>query len=102
MNRRTFALLAIAFTGLAYAADEDALPTGASILDRYIEVTGGKEAYAKHKSEIQSGTLEFPAQGLKAKITRYAAEPDNYLASVEITGIGKIDTGVTDGIAWDN
>jgi hypothetical protein len=67
-----------------------------------VEVTGGKEAYAKHKSEIESGTLEYPAQGIKAKVTRYASEPDSYVASVEITGIGKLDTGVTDGIAWDN
>ena len=39
---------------------------------------------------------------MKARITRYASEPDNYLASVDITGIGKVDTGVTGGVAWEN
>jgi hypothetical protein len=101
MTRRLVLLAAVFSASLAHAADE-ALPDAATILDRYVEVTGGKEAYAKHKSEIETGTLVYPAQGLKAKITRYAAEPDNYLASVEITGIGKMDTGVTDGVAWDN
>jgi hypothetical protein len=86
---------------LAHAADAP-LPAADTILDHYLEVTGGKEAYAKHKSEIQTGTMEYPAQGVKAKITRYASEPDNYLASVEITGIGKVDTGVTGGVAWEN
>src|SRR4051794_13233605 len=99
--RRFVMFAAMVASSLLYAADE-ALPEAATILDHYVEVTGGKEAYAKHKSEIETGTLEYPAQGLKAKITRYAAEPDRYLASVEITGIGKIDTGVTDGIAWEN
>jgi hypothetical protein len=101
MTRRLVLLAAIVSARVALAAD-DAFPEAEKILDRYVEVTGGKEAYAKHKSEIETGTLEYPAQGLKAKITRYAAEPDHYLASVEITGIGKMDTGVTDGVAWDN
>jgi hypothetical protein len=101
MTRRLALLAVLVSASLAYAADE-ALPEASTILDRYVEVTGGKEAYAGHKSEVESGTLVYPAQGIKAKITRYAAEPDNYLASVEITGIGKMDTGVTDGIAWDN
>jgi len=102
MTPRHFVFLAaLAAAGAAQAAD-DALPEAATVLDHYIEVTGGKEAYAKHTSEIQSGTLDYSAQGVKAKITRYASEPDNYLASVEITGIGRVDTGVTNGIAWEN
>ena len=102
MNRRQLIYIAVlAAAGLARAADE-ALPEAGTILDHYIEVTGGKEAYAKHKSEIQMGTLVYAAQGVKATITRFASEPDNYLASVDITGIGRVDTGVTNGIAWEN
>ncbi len=102
MTPRHFVFVAaLATAGIAQAADE-ALPQAATVLDHYIEVTGGKEAYAKHTSEIQSGTLDYSAQGVKAKIIRYASEPDNYLASVEITGIGRVDTGVTNGIAWEN
>jgi hypothetical protein len=92
----------LATMAFANAADDEPLPSGAWVLDHYIEVTGGKDAYAKHRSEIQSGVLEFPAQGLKAKIIRYAAEPDKYATSVEIPGVGKIESGVTAGIAWDN
>lgn len=101
MTRRLVILAVLAGATVIHAADE-ALPEADKVLDHYVEVTGGKEAYAKHKSEIESGALEYPAQGIKAKITRFAAEPDSYLASVEITGIGKMDTGVTDGVAWDN
>jgi hypothetical protein len=100
MNR-TLCTILISSAVLSYAADE-ALPKAEAVMDRYVEVTGGKEAYAKRKSETQMGTLEFAAMGLKAKIVRYAAEPDKYVTSMEIPGMGKVDSGVTDGIAWDN
>lgn len=103
MTRYTIVAALAALAGItAVQAADAALPDAATILDRYIDVTGGKEAYARHTSEIQSGTLVYSAQGVKAKITRYASEPDNYLASVDITGIGRVDTGVTNGIAWEN
>jgi len=94
------ALLVSAFYPLARAAD--ALPTPESILDRYVEVTGGKAAYEKRKSEIATGTLDYPAQGVKGAITRYEAEPDNYYATLDIPGIGKIEMGVNGDIAWEN
>jgi hypothetical protein len=79
----------------------DALPTPEAIMDRYIEVTGGKAAYAKRTSEIMTGTLDFAAQGIKGKIQRYSAEPDKYYATLDITGIGAIEMGVADGVAWE-
>ena len=54
--------LALAFAGVLAAAD---LPKGETLLDKYIEVTGGKAAYAKIHSEMMTGTMEFPAMGLK-------------------------------------
>jgi len=103
MNRR-FLLLALAGGLLpgarAFAADP--LPSAESILDRYVEVTGGKQVYEKRKTEIAIGTLEYPAQGVKGTITRYEAEPDNYYATLEIPGIGKIEMGVAGGVAWEN
>ena len=50
----------------AYAADEP-LPKAETILDRHVEVTGGKAAYQKRKSEIATGTLKFAAQGFSNK-----------------------------------
>jgi len=104
MNRRSFlAVLCVAWIAAAMpAAAADQLPSAESILDRYIEVTGGKQAYEKRKSEIATGTLEYPAQGIKGAITRYEAEPDNYYATLDIPGIGKIEMGVTGGVAWEN
>jgi len=98
-SRRSLRIgLALAFTGvLAAAAD---LPKGETLLDKYIEVTGGKAAYAKIHSDMTTGTMEFKAMGLKGKITTYAAEPDKKYSEVLLDGVGKIQEGVNGGVAW--
>jgi hypothetical protein len=99
VNRRHF-IVGLLGTAAAFAADP--LPSAESILDRYIEVTGGKQAYQKRKSEISRGTIEYAALGVKGTYVRYAAEPDNYYSTLEIEGLGKVEMGVTGGIAWEN
>jgi hypothetical protein len=97
MKRRT--ILGLLLAASAFAAD---LPTAASLLDRFVQVTGGTQAYAAHKSEIARGTVEMAAMGIKGTVTRYTAEPDRYLLIMEIPGIGRVSTGVKDGIAWES
>jgi len=77
------------------------LPPAATILDRYVQVTGGKAAYERHTTEILTGTIEFPAQGLKGKLTRYAMAPDNEYSVVELDALGKIESGVHSGVPWE-
>ncbi len=97
---RKLALISIAALA-AFAAPQETLPKAETILDRYVEVTGGKAAYAKRTSEITTGTMEFTAQGLKGTMVRYSAPPDKSYASIELDGIGKIEQGSIDGVAWD-
>jgi hypothetical protein len=98
MNRRVLLILLTAAAGFA----AEPLPSAASILDRYIQVTGGKQAYEKRKTEIAHGTLEYTAIGIKGSMTRYAAEPDKYYATLDIEGLGKVEMGVQGQIAWEN
>ena len=97
---RNIALLSVLAGFTALAADE-ALPNAETILDRYIQVTGGKDAYLKRKTEIASGTVEFVSQGVKGSMTRYAADPDKSYTELEIEGIGKIEMGTLGGMAWE-
>src|SRR5437763_6729311 len=97
---RNIALIAC-FGGLTAFAADDALPKAETILDRFIEVTGGKAAYQKRKTEIANGTLEFTAQGLKGTLTRYSADPDKSYSALDIEGVGKIEMGSGGGIAWE-
>lgn len=96
----TMAAVALAMTGVALRADD--LPKADTILDHYIEVTGGKANYEKRKSEIETGTLEIAAMGIKGALTRYAQAPNNLRSVIEVEGLGKIEEGVSDGIAWSN
>jgi hypothetical protein len=102
MNRR-LALAVLCLSPLsvpARAADPD-LPSAESILDHFVEVTGGKTAYEARKTEITTGRLEFAAAGVRGAIVQYAAAPDRYYSSLDIEGIGKVEMGVTDGVAWE-
>lgn len=102
MNRRVcLCLLAAAVAVPAIGADEK-LPTAEAVLDRYIEVTGGKAAYEKRKSEIVSVGLEIVGQGIKGTLTRYGDESNNSYSLGEIEGVGKIEEGVYNGQAWEN
>jgi zinc protease len=98
MRRIAFLVLLCGFVALA--ADE-ALPKAETILDRFVEVTGGKEAYQKRKSEIATGTVEFVAQGVKGAMTRYSADPDQSYTVLDIEGVGKIEVGTSGGVAWE-
>jgi hypothetical protein len=95
-------LLMTAGAGVTSVYGADPLPSAESVLDRYVQVTGGKQAYEKRKTEIAHGTVEYAAIGVKGSLTRYAAEPDKYYASLDIEGLGKVETGVTGAIAWEN
>jgi hypothetical protein len=101
MTRRcVFALLVGGITaGFALAADD--LPKPETILDRYIEVTGGKAAYQKRKTETATGAIEVGALGLKGTLTRYQADPDKSYTAMDITGAGKIEAGTANGLAWE-
>jgi hypothetical protein len=100
MTRRYLAAALLGLASLAFSQTEP-LPKAEAILDRYIEVTGGKAAYEKRKNEIETGTIELRAQGLKGTVTRYTAEPAEAYSIVEIEGVGKIEDGLDKGVAWD-
>jgi hypothetical protein len=102
MNRRYLLFAALSgFASFAIGQDEP-LPKAETILDRYVEVTGGKAAYEKRKSEIATGAIEAKAQGLKGPMTRYSGEPAEEYSIVTIEGVGKIEEGIDKGVAWAN
>ncbi len=104
MNRFIVSVPALAGTLLLAAAGAlaaaDDLPKAETILDKYVEATGGKAAYAKIHSEITTGTMEFTAMGLKGKLVAYGAEPNLQLTEVTFEGIGKVQEGTNGDVAW--
>jgi len=92
------ALLVAAPASRLLAADE--LPKGDAIVDKYVEVTGGKAAYDKIHTMVTTGTMTFAAMGLKANVTTYHAEPNKTYTEIEIPGIGKMQDGNDGKVAW--
>ena len=107
MNRSLFrtnviigaALVAAIALPRLVAAD---LPKAETILDKYIEATGGKAAYQKLHTQMQSGTFEMSAAGIKGAVTMYRAEPDLAYTEIVLEGIGKIADGFDGKVAWSN
>ncbi len=104
MTRRFAIILGAALAAAASFAQDapkrDA-PKAESILDRYIEVTGGKAIYEMRTTEVSIAKLEMPAQGIKGTMTAYAAAPDKVYTVMELEGVGKIEAGVANGISWE-
>ena len=95
-----FAAVAAFAVVLPVQAADEALPKGETILDRYVDVTGGKAAYQKHKTQSAKVSMEFAAQGLKGTGTQLA-DANNSRVSVTFDNIGTIEMGVVDGVAWE-
>ena len=95
-------LAALAYLAGAGVLAQEALPKGEAILDRYVEVTGGRPAYEELHSEIVEGTFELAGKGVTAKMTIYRKAPNNSLMVVDIPGIGKMQEGATGEIGWSN
>jgi hypothetical protein len=77
------------------------LPKAETILDKYLEARGGKEAHDKVKSRVSTLAIEIPAAGLKGKATVYQIEPNKVYSEAEFPGIGKIEEGTDGQIVWE-
>lgn len=94
-------VLALVVVMTAAAAAEE-LPNGAAVLDRYVEVTGGAEAYAKLDSSRITGKLEMPAQGLAFEMVRFSARPNKAAVIMTSEAFGEIRRGTDGAIAWES
>jgi outer membrane lipoprotein-sorting protein len=83
---------------LARAADD--LPKAETILDKYVDATGGKAAYLKHHTEITKGTMDITAFGVKGTVITYSAEPNKSYTEVDLPGLGKTSKGTDGKVYW--
>jgi hypothetical protein len=91
-----------ACAGFIRAQADAALPKAETILDGFVEATGGKAAYEKMKSDISTGTIEFSANGMKGTLVTYSDASNNNYTAIDLEGVGKIESGVYNGQAWES
>jgi hypothetical protein len=98
MNKLAFALLVTA----APLLTADDLPQAGAILDKFVEVVGGKAAFEKHHNEVMHGNMESTGRGVKGTLTVYQAPPDQIRGTFDIEGVGKIESGTSGDVAWES
>ena len=91
-------------TGAAFGQAPAAppLPTGDAVLARYVEVTGGAAAYDAIKNRVVHARMEILGAGVVLNLTVYAAAPASTYTQAESEATGRIESGVSDGVAWEN
>lgn len=86
-------------TGRLCAADTP-LPEAATILDRYVEVTGGRAAYAKIQNRVYRGHMTFVGMDIEAPTTVYVTRPNKYYSVSDSEALGKIENGSDGKTVW--
>lgn len=79
---------------------QQVLPKAEEILDRYVAVTGGREAYQKRRSEVRTAKLELVGKDVSFIATTYRAAPGKGYSVMEIPGIGRVEEGTDGEVAW--
>lgn len=75
------------------------LPKADVLMDKLVEVTGGKEAHSKIKSYVITGTFEMPAQAVNAKMSIHRGD-NKSLLQIDIPNFGMIEEGYDGQVAW--
>ena len=79
---------------------DDKLPTPREVIDRFIEVTGGMEAYKAHPYRTAKGYFEMPAMGMRGEMVIRQAAPNLMVASIDLPGMGSMMTGFNGTTGW--
>jgi hypothetical protein len=77
------------------------LPTADTVLNQYIEATGGKAAYEKLKNRVSTGTIELPAANIKGTIKLTQAAPNKALLFFELGPNGETRRGSDGKTVWE-
>ena len=84
-------------TSLCLAGD---LPSSEEIIAKMIEGEGGAAAKRKIQNRVVKFTMDLGVGGMTGKGLGHAARPGNTHTALEIQGLGTMQEGVTDGVAW--
>ncbi|PID79510.1 hypothetical protein CSA17_02325 [bacterium DOLJORAL78_65_58] len=90
--------LTLLWVGGALASD---LPSAESIIDKFIEASGGKAAMAKYKTAHATGTFSIPAMGLTADLEIWKQAPDLSCSRMVSETLGTISEGYNGEVAWE-
>jgi hypothetical protein len=74
--------------------------TADQVLEKYVEMTGGRAAYEKITSSISKGTMEITAQNIRGTVETYSKAPTKFLLVQAIDGVGQFTQGYDGQMGW--
>lgn len=98
------AVAALAFLGPVLAPTPVAgqsLPDAATLIERHIEVVGGRDAYSSRMAATSTGTFSMPAAGLSGPLVIHTSATGKMRVRIEVATIGEILSGYDGEVAWD-
>ncbi len=75
-------------------------PKAEEILDKYLEVTGGKALYQSLKTIVSEGAFEIVGTSSRGFYTAYEAQPNKTRTVFEFFGGDKEEQGTVGDVAW--
>jgi hypothetical protein len=93
-------LIVLASLSAAAVPLQEALPPARTVIDRSIEVMGGKAALDRHQSRRAVGRISMPAQGVEGDVELLAARPNLMRLRMTIAGVGEIQSGYDGKVGW--
>jgi hypothetical protein len=94
--------LALLLAPITLCNAQNTLPSAETVLNKFLDATGGRAALEKRHNQVEHGTVEMAAMGIKGDMIIYEAEPNKNRMVIDLTGIGKIESGTDGTIAWEN
>ncbi len=82
------------------ASTATSLPAARTIIDRYVQAIGGREAVLRHNSIRSVGSFEMPAAGVKGNLTVVQVAPNRMAMRMELPGMGQMVTGFDGTTGW--
>jgi hypothetical protein len=101
-GRRLASLLLLLGAPLASSGVVEAqeLPDGRALVDRYVELIGGREAALSRPFIRSTGSFQMPAMGITGELVAYQAQPGKNAVTVDIPGLGQIRSGFNGEVGW--
>jgi hypothetical protein len=76
------------------------LPAARSLIDRYVQAIGGRDAVLRHNTIRYVGTFEVPAAGVKGDLSVVQAAPNKTAMTMTMPGMGQMSQGYDGTVGW--
>jgi hypothetical protein len=89
-------------SAFAQAPAAGTLPTGDAVIAKYVEATGGVATYDAIRNRVVHAQMEILGANVVLGMTVYSARPNSNYTLVESEATGRIESGVSEGVVWEN